>query len=96
MEFIVPDPDDIIPGPIDSGHSVGCTVEGCGGMAAVLWVDRSIPWISILCAEHGRESLPSTSTIANLVLFEGCPESLQRAALERAGLLHRHEAYAEA
>lgn len=77
MDSVVPDPDDIIPGPIDSGHSVGCTVEGCGGMAAILWVDRSIPWISILCAEHGRESL-------------------QRAALERAELLHRHEAHAEA
>jgi hypothetical protein len=92
MQFIVPDPDDIIPGPIDSGHHVGCTVEGCAGLAAVLWVDTFDPWISILCAEHGQESLPSAAAIANPVFFDSCPAAVRQAAVERVKVLRRNAA----
>ena len=61
-------------------------------MAAVMWVDKFDPWISILCAEHGRESLPSTFVIANPVFFEGCPDDVRTASLERASLLREHDA----
>jgi hypothetical protein len=92
VDFIVPDLDleDIERGPIDSGHHVGCMAEGCGDFAAVMWVDLSIPWISVLCARHGRESLPSVWIIANPVFFDSCPADLRGLALARAAILWEH------
>ncbi len=89
MTFVVPQPEDIIPGPIDSGEHVACMTPGCGDIAAVMWVDKFDPWISVLCAEHGRESLPSEFVIANPVFFEGCPDDVLTASLERASLLDK-------
>lgn len=90
MDPILPDPEDIIPGAIDSGQHVGCMAEGCGGMAAVIWVDKTHPWLSVLCAEHSRESLPSARVIANPVFFEGCPTEVRQSAETRAVVLWRH------
>lgn len=90
MDYIVPDPDDIVAGPIDSGEAVGCMVPGCGDLAAVLWVDKVHPWISILCADHGRESLPSSWIVANPVFFDSCPDDLRSLAETRAAILWEH------
>ena len=95
MTHIIPDTDQISHDPIDSGEHVGCMVPGCGDMAAILWVDKHHPWISILCAEHGRDSLSSTTVIANPVFFEACPGEVRALAQARVTALleHRDEEY---
>jgi hypothetical protein len=91
MTFIASEPEDIIPGPIDSGEHVACMAPGCGGRAAVIWVDRFDPWTSVLCAEHGRKSLPSAAVIANPIFFDSCPPDVRQAAEVRAEPLWRAE-----
>jgi hypothetical protein len=92
MRYIVPRLEDITPGPIDDGQTVGCLTNGCSGRAAIMWVDWHNPWISVLCAEHGRESLPSTWIIANPVFFRRPPPDVRALAVERVAVLrHAHE-----